>query len=165
MIELLDDPAYLHVLLNHFPVIGLTMAFVVLVIGVVFRHTAMLYTGLALVALTSGSSLPVGIFGDDAYPAIFDRLNGDGRAWLDYHAHLANTWLPVLYANAVLAVIAVGIGIMRPRLLLPAALLVIFVTLAGIGTAVQIAEAGAKIKHSEFRLYDPPVFESSRRLR
>ena len=165
MIELLDDPAYLHVLFNHFPVIGLTMALVVLVTGVMFRQTTMLRVGLVLVALTAGSSLPVGCFGDDAYPAVFDQLDGDGRAWLDYHTSLAVTWLPVLYANGALAGIALGVGIMRPRLLRAAALLVTMVTLAGIGTAVGIAEAGGKIKHPEFRLDDPPVVESSRRLR
>ncbi len=70
MIELLGDPAYRHVLLNHVPVIGLTVAFVVLTIGAVLRQTAILRTGLVLVALTAGVSIPVGIFGDDAYPAI-----------------------------------------------------------------------------------------------
>ncbi len=165
MTELLSDPAYRHVLLNHFPVIGLAMAFVVLVIGVVFRQTATLWVGLVLVALTAGMSLPVGIFGDDAYPAVFDRLDGDGRAWLDHHTHLADSWLPVLYSNAVLAVIALGVGILRPRFLLPAALVVALVTLAGVGTAVLIADAGGKVMHPEFRLIDPPVVESSRRLR
>ena len=113
MIELLDDPAYRHVLLNHIPVIGLGMALLVLIIGVALRQTALLLVGLALVALTAGSSIPVGIFGDDAYPAVFDGLNGDGRAWLDYHTHIADTWLPVLYANTALALIALGVGIAR----------------------------------------------------
>ena len=165
MTELLSDPAYRHVLLNHFPVIGLSIAFAVLVIGAVFRQTAMLFTGLVLVALAAGASLPVGIYGNDAYPAVFDRLDGDGRAWLDYHMSLADTWLPVLYTNAVLAVIALGVGILRPPLLLPAAMLVTLVTLAGIGTAFAIANAGGKVMHPEFRLIDPPVVESSRRLR
>ena len=74
MTELLSDPAYRHVLLNHIPVIGLIIAFVVLIIGVVFRQTAVLLTGLALVAVSAGLSLPVGIFGNEAYPAVFDRL-------------------------------------------------------------------------------------------
>ncbi len=165
MMELLGDPAYRHVLLNHVPVIGLIVAFAVLTVGAVLRQTTMLRTGLVLVALTAGVSIPVGIFGDDAYLAVFDLLDGDGRAWLDYHMHLADTWLPVLYTNAALAALALGVGIVRPPLLLPTALVVLLVTLAGVGTAVAIAEAGGKIKHPEFRLDDPPVVESSRRLR
>ncbi len=165
MFELFSDPAYLHVLFNHYPVIGLTMAFLVLAIGVVFRQTVMLWAGLVLVALTAGSSLPVGYFGVDAYPAVFDALDGDGRAWLDYHSHLADTWLPVLYINAAFAAIALCLGIAHPRILLPAALVVTLITLAGIGTAMRIADAGGKVNHPEFRLDDPQIVESSRRLR
>ncbi len=165
MIELLEDPAYRHILLNHLPVTGLAIALAVLATGAALRQTAMLRVGLVLVALTAGSSALVSRSGDDAYPAVFDVLDGDGRAWLDYHTHLADTWLPVLYANAALAVIALGVGGARRPLLLPAALVVTLVTLVGIGTAGWIAEAGGKVKHPEFRLDDPPVYDSPGRLR
>ncbi len=165
MFELLEDPAYRHVLLNHVPITGLMISFAVLGIGIALRQTALLRVGLGLVALTAGSSVLVGMSGDDAYPAIFDLLDGDGRAWLDYHTYLADTWLPVLYTNAGLAIIALALGSARPQLLLPAALVVAVVTLAGLGSAGWIAEAGGKIKHREFRLDDPPVLGSPRRLR
>jgi hypothetical protein len=165
MIELLDDPAYRHILMNHLPVTGLSMALAVLVIGAVLRQVAMLRVGLALVALTAGSSFLVGMSGDDAYPDVFEVLGDEGRAWLDYHTHLADTWLPVLYANSALALIALGVGTARRPLLLPAACLAVLVTLAGIGTAGWIAEAGGKVKHPEFRLDEPPVYDSPGRLR
>jgi hypothetical protein len=44
-------------------------------------------------------------------------------------------------------------------------LAVALLTLAGIGMAGWIPEAGGKIKHPEFRLDDPPVYDSPRRLR
>ncbi len=165
LFELLEDPAYRHILLNHLPVTGLAVALVVLAIGAALRQTAMLRVGLVLVALTAGASVLVSLSGDDAYPAVFEVLDGDGRAWLDYHTHLADTWLPVLYANAASAVIALGIGRARQQLFLPAALVVTLLTLVGIGAAGWIAEAGGKIKHPEFRLDDPPVYDSPRRLR
>ena len=56
MTELLSDPAYRHVLLNHLPIIGLAMAFVVLIIGVVFRQTATLWVGLVLVVRSRWSA-------------------------------------------------------------------------------------------------------------
>jgi hypothetical protein len=160
MIELLDDPAYRHVLFNHVPIIGLIMAFVVLLIGLVLRQTAVLSVGLVLVVLTAGSSYPVGLFGDGAYPAVFDRLDGDGRAWLDYHTYLADTWLPVLYLNALLAAAALVLGLLRRPLLYPAAVLVVLLTIAGIITAGWIGYAGGKVKHPEFRLDDPPVIKT-----
>ncbi len=165
MFELLEDPAYRHILLNHLPITGLAISTVVLAIGALLREVAMLRLGFVLVAVTAGSSVLVEMSGDDAYPAVFDVLDGDGRAWLDYHTHLADTWLPILYANAVLALIAVGVGRARRPLLIPAAGVVLLLTLGGIAIGGWIAEAGGKIKHPEFRLDDPPAYDSPRRLR
>jgi hypothetical protein len=165
ILEMLGDAAYRHVLFNHFPVIGLLLAFLVLLLGVLLRQIALLFTGLALVALTAGSSIPVGMFGDDAYPAVFDILDGDGRAWLDYHTHLADTWLPLLYANAAVAAAGLVMGAVRRSWLRGTALVVALVSVGGIIAGVLIAEAGGKVKHPEFRLDEPPRYESSRRLR
>lgn len=160
--DLLQDPAYRHMLLNHIPIIGLFVAFLVLVTGLVVRQTALLFTGLVLVALTAGMSLPVATYGDAAYPEIYDSLDGYGRDWLDYHAELADTWLPLLYANAALAVLAILMVAVRPGLLRWVSLLVAVLSLASIGAASIIASAGGKIQHPEFRLSDPPQVESSR---
>jgi len=162
LLDLLQDPAYRHVLLNHVPIIGLIVAFVVLAAGLATRQASLLFTGLALVAITAGTSVPVAHYGDAAYPAIYDSLNGYGRNWLDYHAEVAETWLPLLYANAALALAALVLCIARPRLRQWAGVLVALVTLAGIGGAVVIARAGGKIQHPEFRLSNPPVIQSHR---
>jgi hypothetical protein len=163
MIDLLQDPAYRHMLLNHVPIIGLFMAFVVLATGLVARQAALLFTGLTLVALTAGASFPVARYGDAAYPAIYDTLDGHGRDWLDYHVEVAESWLPLLYANAGLALVVLVACIVRPGLLRWASVLVALVTLASIVGASVVARSGGKIQHPEFRLTDPPVIESLRR--
>lgn len=160
MLDLLQDPAYRHMLLNHVPIIGLFMSFVVLATGLVVRQTALLFTGLALVTLTAGASFPMAQYGDAAYPVIYDTLDGHGRDWLDYHAALAETWLPLLYANAGLALAALVASIVRPGLLTWVSLLVALVTLAGIVGASVVARSGGKIQHPEFRLTDPPQLTS-----
>jgi hypothetical protein len=64
-----------------------------------------------------------------------------------------------------LALVAFGVGVARRPLLLPAALMVALLTLAGLGTAAWIADVGGKINHPEFRLRDAPVYDATRRLR
>jgi hypothetical protein len=164
-LDLLSNPAYRHMLLNHVPIIGLCIALVVLVIGIVARHTALLFTGLLLVAVCAGASIPVSYYGDAAYPTVYDSLDRQGRGWLDYHAELAASWLPLLYANTALAILAIVIGVARRPLLKWTALLVALVTLAGVGGAAAVARAGGQIQHPEFRISDPPAVESPRRSR
>lgn len=159
-IDLLGDPAYRHMLLNHVPIIGLLVAFLVLSTGLVLRQTAVLFVGLVLVTLTAGASIPVANYGDAAYPAIYDTLDGAGQKWLDYHAELAERWVPMLIATAALAVLAIVVGVWRRPLLPWAVVLVALVTLAGIGGASIVARAGGQIQHAEFRVGDPPVVEA-----
>jgi hypothetical protein len=165
MLELLEDPAYRHVLANHLPITGLAVAWIVLVVAVVQQHRPTLFAALGLVALMAGSVYPVIAAGDAAYPFVYDTLDGDGRAWLDHHTHLGETWAPVLYVNATLALAAIAVGMWRATLLWRASLGVALVTLGGLGAAGVISEAGGKIAHPEFRLSEAPVHESAGRLR
>lgn len=161
MFELLQDPAYRHVLMNHLPITGLAVAWVVLVVAALLRHRPSLFAALALVAAMALSTLPVVVAGEDAYPFVYDALDGDGRAWLDHHTHLADTWAPVLYANALLALFAIGLGVWRESFLRNAALGIAVVTLGGLGAAALISDAGGKIMHPDFRLSEPPVHAPS----
>jgi len=164
VIELLHEPAYRHVLFNHVPIIGLMLSCVVLLAGLVMRQVVLLRLGLLMIAATAGASVPVAGFGDQAYPEIFGKLDGAGREWLDYHTYLADTWLPLLYLNSLLAIAANIAGYWRRPFLIPMAAVVAVVTLPAILMASWIGYAGGKIKHPEFRYEEPPVFESSRRL-
>ena len=154
--ELLEDPAYRHVLLNHLPVTGLAMSWICLACGAIEGRWRSIFFGLTLVAATSASAWFVMSAGDDAYPFIFDLLDGTGQAWLDHHTEMADQWGRLLYVNAVLAILAALLGQVRPSLRRLAAVLVLLTTLGGLASAALIAEAGGKIRHPEFRLTDPP---------
>lgn len=163
MFELLEDPAYRHVLLNHLPVTGLAIAWIVLLVGLLARERTTLLAGLALVVVTAGSAFVVIPAGNDAYPFVFGELDGDGQAWLDHHTYLADTWGIALYLTAGLAALAIAAGVSKPAWLVPSAA---GVTLAALGSLIAvfvIADAGGKIKHPEFRLTYPPVHEGSPR--
>ena len=160
MLELLEDPAYRHILINHLPVTGLAVAWITLVGAMLLRHRAALFAALALVAVMAGSIFPVISVGEEAYPFVYDTLDGDGQAWLDHHTYVTDTWAPVLYADAAFALLAIGLGARRERWLPGGALGVALVTLVAIGAAATIAETGGKIKHADFRLSDPPVHDT-----
>ncbi len=155
-IDLIADPAYRHVLLNHVPVIGLIIAWFILLAGLVLRQTVLLFTGLTLIAITAGMSVPVANYGDAAYPAIYDILNGRSRDWLDYHAELADTWLPLLYVNSALALMAIVVGWIRSQWLPWICLVIALITAIAIGGVSIVASAGGKIQHPEFRISEPP---------
>ena len=149
--EFLQDPAYRHVVLNHFPITGLLVAWVVLVIGLVLRQRETSRVGLALVALTAGSALFVMSAGEAAYPAVYDALDGSGREWLDRHAELAGTWGRTLYLTLALAAAALAAGFWRPAWAGPAAVAAALAAAVSLAATAAIADAGGKVRHAAFR--------------
>ena len=149
--EFLQDPAYRHVVLNHFPITGLLVAWVVLVAGLVFRRRETSRVGLALVAATAASALFVMSAGEAAYPAVYDALDGTGREWLDRHAALAGTWGRTLYLTLALALGALAASVWRPAWAGPAAIATALSGALALAATGAIADAGGKVRHAAFR--------------
>ena len=165
LLELLEDPAYRHVLLNHLPITGLALSCLVLGWALFGRRWESIRFALVLVLLTSLSGVVVMEAGEDAYPFVYDGLDGVGRSWLDYHAHLADRWGKLLAVNGLLAAVALGLGAWRSATQTRAGALILVTTLVALVAAAMIADAGGRIRHPEFRLSDPPAYESPGRLR
>ena len=149
--EFLQDPAYRHVVLNHFPITGLLVAWVVLVAGLVFRRRETSRVGLALVAATAASALFVMSAGEAAYPAVYDALDGTGREWLDRHAALAGTWGRTLYLTLALALGALAASVWRPAWQAPSSIAVALAAAVSLAATAAIADAGGKVRHAAFR--------------
>lgn len=155
MEELLQNPAYRHVVLNHLPVTGLFVAWIVLLVGVLLRDRTVSRLGLVLVAVMAGSAIVVMPAGEDAYPIVYDALDGPGRARLDHHADLAGVWGLGLYATAVLALFGLGASFWREPATRTVSAVVAVAGFASLGAALVVAEAGGRIRHAESHLAAP----------
>lgn len=147
----LEEPAYRHVVSNHLPVTGLFVAWLVLLVGVVSRQRPTLVLGLALVAVMAGSAIVVMPAGEDAYPSVYEALDGASKERLDAHADLAAKWGLTLYLAAGVAVLAIVASVSRSRLAGVASWAALLSALGSLVAAAWIADAGGKIRHPEFR--------------
>lgn len=147
---MLQNPAYRHVILNHLPITGLLVAWVVLLLGLVLRERNVARAGLLLVAATAASALLVIWAGEEAYPTVYQRLDGAARARLDRHADLAGVWGLGLYATAALALAGLAASFWRAGLTTPSSLIVGVATMGSLVAAFLIADAGGRIRHPEF---------------
>ena len=76
---------HLHVLLNHLPVIGLTMGILALGLALVLRSRPAQIVALVLVFISAGSAWPVNFTGQRAYKTIRGLTDDEGTDWLDAH--------------------------------------------------------------------------------
>ena len=149
-------PEHLHVALNHVALIGLVVAVIPLLIGLIRKDRGALLAGL-LIVLICGLSIPVVMETGDA--AAGRLLSGDAGVLLDNtsaaclkeHEERADTAAAFGYLAAAFA--AVGLLIMRfaPAHQYKAAVMVLADCILCTTLLVWTAEAGGKIRHPEFR--------------
>jgi hypothetical protein len=147
----LQQPEYIHVLLNPLPVYGLLIGLIGLVLALILKSRRAQITTLTLVLISSASAWPVYEFGEEGYDRVLSMTDEDGGAWLDEHMHRAEDLIWVFYVLAALSAFAIAAPIKWPRCSLPLALAVVLLGAVTLGSGVYIAYAGGRVRHREFR--------------
>ena len=85
----LDQPEYIHVLINPLPVYGLAMGLVALMIGLVLRSREARTGALALILIAAASAWPVLHYGQQGYDSVKGMADSEGEKWLEEHKRRA----------------------------------------------------------------------------
>jgi hypothetical protein len=151
MISKLSQPEYLHILLNHLPLVGLAVATVATLAALILRNRGAIVIGLVLMTLLAGTAWPVMETGEGAYNRVRALADADGKRALRLHMDLAEDWGKLYYATAATALLALVAARKKPRWMWPPAILAVLLAVASLVVGALIAEAGGRIRHSEFR--------------
>lgn len=144
------NAAHIHLILNHFPVLGLLFGLVVLAFGLLRKQGALKRTGLVLVVFAVAITLPVNATGEEA-EKIVEQMSDRNHGLIHEHEEAAET---ALWLMLLTGVVAIGALVMLSRSH-PRAHLLTTVTL-GLGVLVfiwmvQVANLGGRISHPEIR--------------
>jgi plastocyanin len=151
-----QQPEYVHVLLNPLPVYGLAVGLIGLLIAICLRNRAATVVALVVVLISTAAAWPVYEFGEQAYDRVLTIADNDGQAWLLAHKERAENLIWLFYAVAILSAIALLAPFKWPRLSIWLALAVLALSAITLGTGGYIAYAGGRIRHREFRNESPP---------
>jgi len=152
----LNQPEYIHVLINPLPIYGLGLGVFALILALCLRSRAAQIVALALVFVSAASAWPVAEFGEAAYDRIEAKSDDDGALWLDAHAQRATRSLPAFYALAVVALLALVLPWKFPKSATPLVIATLLLTFVCFALAGWIAYAGGPVRHKEFRYSTPP---------
>ncbi len=162
MIQTLFTPAHLHLAINHVPIIGLAVACLPVLLGILFHSRGALASGLLAVLLCVGTLPAIMETGEAAQEAFADGsidpgMDAAGKAAFREHSKRAHYTAPVIYAVGILALLALLALIKFPRQAAWIGWGVLLGSAISIALSVWTAEAGGRIRHTEFR----PVEQSS----
>lgn len=143
--------SHLHLLLNHFPISGLLIAWLLLLGAAIFKQRVVIGAALLLVAFCGGMAYPVHETGERAEDKAHKELDKTGQHWLQEHGDRADKIAKACYVLAGLAIVGLGLRLASPKLELPIAWFMVILTLATLLGTVWVADAGGKIRHPDLR--------------
>lgn len=152
--ELKSNPAYLHLLINHLPIIGLAVGALALSIALLCRRRIAQIPALIVILLMTASAVPVHRTGELAYKQVRHIADEAGADWLDLHSDRADTGMPAFYVLAGITLIALIAPLKWPRSAVWLSLITLFASIGCIGVGGWISQAGGPIMHTELR---PPL--------
>jgi hypothetical protein len=148
--------AHLHLAINHVPIIGIAVACLPVLIGILFHSRGALASGLLAVILCAGTMPLIMQTGEGAQESFVDGsidpgMDVAGKAAFREHSHRAKITAPMVYAAGILALVALLALIKFPRQAAWIGWAVLLGCTLSIALSVWTAEAGGRIRHTEFR--------------
>jgi hypothetical protein len=161
----LEQPEYIHLLINPLPVYGLAMGLIGLIIGLVLRSREARIGAFALIFVASASAWPTLHYGQRGYDRVKGMADSEGQKWLDEHKHRGEQLIYVFYALGTLALVSMAVEWKWPKAALPLTIATLVLATSALGIGAYIAYAGGHIRHKEFRFEPAPELGTALALR
>lgn len=149
----MPTPEHLHLALNHFPIIGLPVAAIVVAWGLARKSPETLRAGLVLLVLCAAFTPAVMSTGESAHDAYdgADFVDSAGYAWMTEHGERAGRAAFAAYVAGAAALLAFGLAFFAARAGRIFAAFAVVAALVASGLGVWTADAGGKIRRPDFR--------------
>lgn len=144
------NAAHLHLILNHFPIIGTIFGFVLLFVGIFWKNTTIRKIGHWVFVVAFAFALASNFTGHSAEKVI-ERLPDIDKSFIEQHEDFAKIFLWLSGILAVFSIIVIAIEIRLKKSSIALNIIVLIWALFVIYFSTMVGESGGKIRHSEIR--------------
>jgi len=144
------NPAHLHLIFNHFPIIIPIIGFLVMLVGFAFRSELIKRTALGLFILGALFTLPAFGTGEDAEELI-ENLPGIEKKYMESHEEAAETFAYLSYGLGVFSLIGFWAHWKQKSLANSISIAVLLLAVVVLFFAKEAGTTGGEIRHPEIR--------------
>ncbi|MFN8135899.1 MAG: hypothetical protein U0Z17_11975 [Bacteroidales bacterium] len=142
--------AYLHILTNHFPIVGIVIGTMLLISGMVFKNEGIRISGLGTIVFASIMAIVADLTGDPAKDALHS-LPGISESLINRHEDIASASLFLMIPCGLLAVLTIYSIIKKERSVFFLTIITLVLSLVSCAVMGYVGHTGGQIKHDEFR--------------
>lgn len=144
------NDAHLHMVVNHFPIIGTFFGIGILIAGMFLKNDSVKNTAYVLFVIASIFGALSMATGEGAEEIVEDFPN-IGKAIIHEHEELAEKFIFVLYATGVIALISLGAAVKKFRMAKIFSFITLILALISGVLSIKVGTSGGEIRHTEIR--------------
>lgn len=144
------NDAHLHMVVNHFPIIGIIFGLGILIIGVVLKNNTLKNTAFGLfivAAIFAAVSMATG----DGAEEMVENFPTIGKQIIHEHEEMAEKLALVLYVLGVVSIGGLFLNFKKHSKAALVSFLAIIIAAVGVFLAQQTGTTGGEIRHTEIR--------------
>jgi uncharacterized membrane protein len=165
------NEAHLHLVINHFPIIGLILGCLVLLTGILMKSSVVRRVGLSLFLIAGITSIPAFSTGEGAEeiaeeavsmnmcndkscvcpPDMIKKMEEEREHYIHEHEEKAEGFMPFMWGIIVLSLIAMFLEWKNKSMAKIASLIVLVIGFIAAFFAREVGTTGGEISHPEIR--------------
>lgn len=154
------NDAHLHLVVNHFPIIGTIFGLGILITGLIFKNQTLKNTAFVLFIIAAAFGFASMNTGEGA-EEIAENLPGVSDQLIETHEELAETFTFVLYVTGLLSIISLFLAYKKNALEKFTTLATVGVAIIAVFFAQQTGTSGGEIRHTEIRTNTSTLVEGN----
>lgn len=165
------NEAHVHLIINHFPIIGLILGCLVLLIGLLMKSSLVRRVGLGLLLIAGITSIVAFSTGEGAEeiveetismnmcndkscvcpPEMIKKMELESEHYIHEHEEKAEGLMPFMWGIIVLSFIALYLEWKNKSMAMIASLIVLVIAFIAVFFAREVGTSGGEISHPEIR--------------
>ncbi len=144
------NDAHLHMVVNHFPIIGLILGLGILLFGVVLKNKSVINTAYGLFIVAAIFAIASMSTGEGAEELV-EEMPNVGKRIIHEHEEIAEKLAIVLYVIGAISITGLYLNLKNNSRSKITSYIVIVLALIGIYLAQKTGTTGGEIRHTEIR--------------
>jgi uncharacterized membrane protein len=144
------NDAHFHMVVNHFPIIGIILGFGVLIAGIIFKNDSVKNTAYCLFIVGAIFALASMSTGEGAEEMVED-MPSVGKQIIHEHEEMAEKLALVLYVLGVVSIVGLFANIKKHAQAKLVSFLALAIAAVGIFFGKQTGTTGGEVRHTEIR--------------
>jgi len=150
------NDAHLHLVVNHFPIIGTILGLGILITGIILKNNILKSTAYALfivAAIFAAFSMGTG----EGAEELVEDMPSIGKQIIHEHEEMAEKLAIILYVLGTISLIGLYLNYKKHAKAQLVSYLALIVAIVGVFFAQQTGTTGGEIRHTEIRANSVPV--------